>query len=30
VQYAKVVEILDMLGRNDLNQIGLVTARLVK
>ena len=30
VQYEKVVEILDMLGRNDLNQIGLVTARLVK
>jgi len=30
VQYQKVVEILDMLGRNDMNQIGLVTARLVK
>ena len=30
VQYEKVVEVLDMLGRNYLNQIGLVTARLVK
>jgi biopolymer transport protein ExbD len=30
VQYEKVVEVLDMLGRIDLNQIGLVTARLVK
>jgi biopolymer transport protein ExbD len=30
VQYEKVVEVLDMLGRIDLNQIGLVTQRLVK
>lgn len=30
VQYAKVVEVLDLLGRMDLNQIGLVTQRLVK
>jgi biopolymer transport protein ExbD len=30
VQYAKVVEVLDLLGRLDLNQIGLVTQRLVK
>jgi biopolymer transport protein ExbD len=30
VQYEKVVEVLDLLGRLDLNQIGLVTQRLVK
>jgi biopolymer transport protein ExbD len=30
VQYAKVVEVLDLLGRLELNQIGLVTQRLVK
>lgn len=30
VQYVKVVEVLDLLGRLDLNQIGLVTQRLVK
>lgn len=30
VQYAKVVEVLDLLGRLELTQIGLVTQRLVK
>lgn len=30
VQYEKVVEVLDLLGRLELNQIGLVTQRLVK
>jgi biopolymer transport protein ExbD len=30
VQYQKVMEVLDLLGRIDLNQIGLVTQRLVK
>lgn len=30
VQYEKVVEVLDLLGRLDLNQIGLVTQRLVR
>lgn len=30
VQYVKVIEVLDMLGRIELNQIGLVTKRLVK
>ncbi len=30
VQYGQVVEVLDLLGRLDLNQIGLVTQRLVK
>ena len=30
VQYERVVEVLDLLGRLDLNQIGLVTQRLVK
>ena len=30
VQYAKVVEVLDLLGRLDLNQIGLVTQRSAK
>ena len=30
VQYEKVVEVLDLLGKLDLNQIGLVTQRLVK
>jgi biopolymer transport protein ExbD len=30
VQYAKVMEVLDLLGRLDLNQVGLVTQRLVK
>jgi biopolymer transport protein ExbD len=30
VQYAKVMEVLDLLGRLDLNQVGLVTAKLVK
>ena len=27
VQYEKVVQVLDLLGRIDLNQIGLVTQR---
>ena len=30
VQYEKVVEVLDLLGRLELNQIGLVTQRLVR
>jgi biopolymer transport protein ExbD len=30
VQYQMVVEVLDMLGRLDITQIGLVTQRLVK
>ncbi len=30
VQYEKVVEVLDLLGRLELNQIGLVTQRLAK
>jgi biopolymer transport protein ExbD len=30
VQYEKVVEVLDLLGKLELNQIGLVTQRLVK
>jgi biopolymer transport protein ExbD len=30
VQYEKVVEVLDLLGRLELTQIGLVTQRLVK
>lgn len=30
VQYQKVMEVLDMLGRVELTQIGLVTQRLVK
>lgn len=30
VQYAKVVEVLDLLGKLELTQIGLVTQRLVK
>lgn len=30
VQYQRVVEVLDLLGRLDLNQIGLVTQRLVR
>jgi len=30
VQYVKVVEVLDLLGRLELTQIGLVTQRLVK
>ena len=30
VQYAKVMEVLDLLGRLDLNQVGLVTQKLVK
>jgi len=30
VQYEKVVEVLDLLGRLDITQIGLVTQRLVK
>lgn len=30
VQYQTVVEVLDMLGRLDITQIGLVTQRLVK
>jgi biopolymer transport protein ExbD len=30
VQYEKVIEVLDLLGKLDLTQIGLVTQRLVK
>lgn len=30
VQYEKVIDVLDMLGRIELTQIGLVTQRLVK
>lgn len=30
VQYQKVVEVLDMLGRLEISQLGLVTQRLVK
>jgi biopolymer transport protein ExbD len=30
VQYGKVVEVLDLLGRLDITQLGLVTQRVVK
>ena len=30
VQYGKVVEVLELLGRLDITQLGLVTQRLVK
>ncbi len=30
VQYEKVIEVLDLCGRLDITQLGLVTARLVK
>jgi biopolymer transport protein ExbD len=30
IQYEKVIEVLDLLGRIDITQIGLVTARIVK
>jgi biopolymer transport protein ExbD len=30
VQYEKVIEVLDLCGRLDISQLGLVTARLVK
>jgi len=30
VQYGKVVEVLDLLGRLEITQLGLVTARVVK
>jgi biopolymer transport protein ExbD len=30
VQYEKVVDVLDLLGRLDITQLGLVTSRLVK
>ena len=30
VQYGKVIEVLDMLGRLDITQLGLVTQRIVK
>jgi biopolymer transport protein ExbD len=30
VQYEKVVEVLDLLGRLEISQLGLVTQRLVK
>lgn len=30
VQYAKVIDVLDLLGKLELTQIGLVTQRLVK
>jgi biopolymer transport protein ExbD len=30
VQYGKVIDVLDMLGRLDITQLGLVTQRIVK
>jgi biopolymer transport protein ExbD len=30
IQYQKVVEVLDMVGRLEITQLGLVTARIVK
>ena len=30
IQYQKVVDVLDLMGRLDINQLGLVTQRLVK
>lgn len=30
VQYGKVIEVLDLLGRLDITQLGLVTAKIVK
>ncbi len=30
IQYQKVVDVLDLLGRLDINQLGLVTQRIVK
>ena len=30
IQYQKVVEVLDLLGRLEISQLGLVTARIVK
>jgi biopolymer transport protein ExbD len=30
IQYQKVIEVLDLLGRLDITQLGLVTQRLVK
>jgi biopolymer transport protein ExbD len=30
VQYGKVIEVLDLLGRVDITQLGLVTQRIVK
>ena len=30
VQYEKVVDVLDLMGRLDITQLGLVTQRLVK
>lgn len=30
IQYEKVIEVLDLMGRLDITQIGLVTQRLVK
>jgi biopolymer transport protein ExbD len=30
VQYEKVIEVLDLMGRLDITQLGLVTQRLVK
>ena len=30
VQYEKVIDVLDLLGRLDITQLGLVTARIVK
>ena len=30
VQYGKVIEVLDMLGKLDITQLGLVTQRIVK
>jgi biopolymer transport protein ExbD len=30
IQYQRVIDVLDMLGRIDINKVGLVTQRLVK
>jgi biopolymer transport protein ExbD len=30
VQYGKVIDVLDLLGRLDITQLGLVTQRIVK
>jgi biopolymer transport protein ExbD len=30
VQYGKVIDVLDLLGRLDITQLGLVTQRVVK
>ena len=30
IQYEKVIEVLDLMGKIDINQVGLVTAKIVK